>query len=64
MTPLEKELAKMQSSIKKEMKLIYNANMHIFDWDLPENDEQQATRLILDTMQKALDELKAETLKQ
>lgn len=62
MTPLEKELAKMQSSIKKEMKLIYNANMHIFDWDLPENDEQQAARLILNTMQKALDELRKETL--
>ncbi len=62
MTPLEKELAKMQKSIKKEMKLIYNANMHIFDWDLPENNEEAAARLILDTMQKALDELKAEIL--
>ena len=62
MTPLEKELEKMQKSIKKEMKLIYNANMHIFDWDLPENNEEAAARLILDTMQKALDELKAEIL--
>jgi hypothetical protein len=62
MTPLEKELAKMQKSIKKEMKLIYNANMHIFDWDLPENNEEAAAKLILDTMQKALDELKAEIL--
>lgn len=62
MTPLEKELAKMQKSIQKELKLIYNANMHIFDWDLPENNEEAAAKLILDTMQKALDALKEEVL--
>ncbi len=63
MTPLEKEIAKMRESIKTEMQLIYNANMRIFDWDLPENDEQAAAKAILQTMQEALDELKAEILK-
>ncbi len=62
MTPLEKELEKMQSSIKKEMGLIFKANMHIFDWDLPENDEQKTAKVILDTMQTALDTLKQEQL--
>ena len=62
MTPLEKELAKMKESIKKEMRLIYKANMHIFDWDLPENDEKASAKAILQTMQEALDELKAEIL--
>ncbi len=63
MTPLDKELEKMKSSIKTELKLIYKANMKIFDWDLPENDEDKASKVILETMQKALDELKEESLK-
>ncbi len=63
MTPLEKELEKMRSSIKTELKLIYKANMKIFDWDLPENDEKAASKVILETMQKALDTLKDEELK-
>lgn len=60
MTPLEKELEKMHKSIKTEMNLIFKANMRIFDWDLPENDEKKAATAILEVMQKALDDLKKE----
>jgi len=63
MTPLEKEMDKMQKSIETEMKLIFKANMKIFDWDIPENDEQKAAKVILDLMQEALDKLKEEQLK-
>ncbi len=63
MTPLEKEIDKMQKSIETEMKLIFKANMKIFDWDIPENDEQKAAKVILDLMQEALDKLKEEQLK-
>jgi len=60
MTPQEKELAAMKSEITKEIRAIFKANMKIFDWDIPENDDKMAAELILKTMQEALDELKAE----
>ena len=60
MTPQEKELAAMKSEITKEIRAIFKANMKIFDWDIPENDDKRAAELILKTMQEALDELKAE----
>ena len=60
MTPQEKELAAMKSEITKEIRAIFKANMKIFDWDIPENDDKAAAELILKTMQEALNELKAE----
>jgi len=60
MTQQEQEIAKMRDSIIKEMRLIFKANMKIFDWDIPENDDRVSAQLILKTMQEALDELKKE----
>ena len=60
MTQQEQEIAKMRYSIIKEMRLIFKANMKIFDWDIPENDDRVSAQLILKTMQEALDELKVE----
>jgi len=60
MTPQEQEIEKMRSSIKTEMKLIFKANMKIFDWDIPENDDKKSAEMITHVMQEALDELKAE----
>ncbi len=60
MTPQEKEIEKMRSSIKTELRLIFKANMKIFDWDIPENDDKASAELIVKTMQEALDEVKQE----
>jgi hypothetical protein len=60
MTPQEQEIEKMRSSIKKELRLIFKANMKIFDWDIPENNDRQSAELIVQTMQEALDEVKQE----
>ena len=60
MTPQEQEIEKMRSSIKKELRLIFKANMKIFDWDIPENDDRKSAELIVHTMQEALDEVKQE----
>ncbi len=60
MTPQEKELQAMRSEITKELRAVFKANMKIFDWDIPENDDDASAQLILDTMQEALDELKEE----
>ena len=60
MTPQEKEIEKMRESIESELRLIFKANMKIFDWDIPENDDRMSAELIVATMQEALDELKKE----
>jgi hypothetical protein len=63
MNPQDQEIEKMAKSIASEMKLIFQANMKIFDWDIPENDEKRSAELILETMQNALDRLKEEAQK-
>ncbi|WP_041672701.1 hypothetical protein [Sulfurovum sp. NBC37-1] len=60
MTPQEKEMEMMKSEITKEIRAIFKANMKIFDWDIPENDDRKSAELISDVMQKAIDELKQE----
>jgi len=60
MTPQEQEIKKMKSEIKKEVRLAFKANMKIFDWDIPENDDRKSAELIIAVMQEAMDELKQE----
>lgn len=60
MTPQEQEIEKMRSEITKEMRAVFKVNMKIFDWDIPENDNQRSAELILRVMQDALDDLKTE----
>ena len=60
MTPQEQEIEKMKSEIKKEVRLAFKANMKIFDWDIPENDDRKSAELIIAVMQEAMDELKQE----
>jgi ribosomal protein S2 len=60
MTPQEKEIQAMQDEIKSELRAIFKANMKVFDWDIPENDDRKSAELIVEVMQKALNELKAE----
>ncbi len=60
MTPQEQEIEKMQDEITTELRAVFKANMKIFDWDIPENDDKKSAQLIIDVMQKAMDELKSE----
>jgi len=56
----EKELEKMKGEITKEIRLVFKANMKIFDWDIPENDDKKSAELILIAMKEAVDELSQE----
>ena len=60
MTPQEQEIDKMQGEITTEVRAVFKANMKIFDWDIPENDDKKSAQLIIDVMQKAIDGLKSE----
>jgi len=60
MTPQEQEIAKMQNEITTELRAVFKMNMKIFDWDIPENDDRRSAELIINVMQKAMDDLKSE----
>jgi len=55
-----KEMKRMRGEIEAEMRAIFKANMKIFDWDIPENDDRESARLIINVMQEAIDKLKQE----
>jgi len=58
LTPQEQEIKKMRGEITAEMSLVFKANMKIFAWDIPENDDRKSAELILEVMRDALDDLK------
>ena len=62
MDAIQKELQRRKNEIKKEIKLLFNANNRITEWDVPEADEKEAAKLLLDVMQEALDEIREEIL--
>ena len=62
MDAIQKELQSRKNEIKKEMKLLFNANNRITEWDVPEANEKEAAQILLDVMQEALDEIKEEIL--
>ncbi len=56
----QKEYEKMKGEIETEIRAIFKANMKIFDWDIPENDERKSARLIITAMEEAISRLKDE----
>jgi len=55
---IEKELLSRKDEIKKELRFLYNTNMRITEWDVPESDKKEASKLLLNILQEGLDELK------
>ena len=60
MTPEQQDIANRKAEIVAEFKVLFKANMKIADWDIPEADDQQIATLLVEAMQEALDEIKAE----
>ena len=48
----------LKKEIRREIRTILNLNMTFEGWSVPEMDDKEASTLILEEMQKALDELK------
>ena len=53
-----KEYQKMKKEIEKEIELLFKANMKIFDWDIPENDDRESAQLIITAIEEAVEKLK------
>jgi uncharacterized protein YecE (DUF72 family) len=60
MDPVRKELESRRKEIAAELALLFKANMKITDWDVPEADDREAARILLQIMQEELDKLKAD----
>ncbi len=59
MTNLQQfEIEKYHDEIIDDVKSMVEKYRKIMDWEIPENDEQQADRLILSAIQNALDNIK------
>ena len=50
----------LKNEIRAEIRAILKLNMTFEGWSVPEMDDKAAAALILEEMQKALDELKEE----
>ncbi len=55
-----KEINSLKKDIKKELKLMYNANMEASGLDIPERDDSEMSSLVIKAMEEAFKELKSE----
>jgi len=60
MDPIQKELESRRKEIAKELELLFKANMKITDWDIPEADDRQAAKALLQILREALDKIEAD----
>ncbi len=60
MNETKKGVSALKKEIRVEMRGIFKMNMTFEGWSVPEMDDKEAAREILEVMQKALDELKEE----
>ena len=58
MTPEQQEITKRKDKIASEMRALFETNMKISDWDIPEANDQQVATLLLDVMAEALEAIK------
>ena len=52
------ELNSRKGEIQKELELLFKLNMKITDWDIPEVDDKEAAKLILDIMQEKIEAIR------
>lgn len=60
MQAIIKELESRKKEIQKEVELLFKTNMKITDWDVPEADDKQAAKVLLDMIQEKVDALREE----
>ncbi|QOP41082.1 MULTISPECIES: hypothetical protein [Sulfurimonas] len=55
-----KDLLSRKDEIQSEIETIFKANMKFTDWNVPEADDKEAAKVILDMIQEKLDKIKAD----
>ena len=62
MQAIIKELESRKGEIETTLELLFKTNMKITDWDVPEADDKEAARIILDIMQEKLNDIRSDVL--
>ncbi|SFV50117.1 hypothetical protein MNB_SM-7-1522 [hydrothermal vent metagenome] len=60
MDAVQKEMQSRKDEIIKELELLFKANMKITDWDVPESDDNEAAKILVEILQEGLDKIKAD----
>jgi len=55
-----KELHSRKEEIQNQVASLFKTNMTITDWDVPEADDKQAAKILLDIIQEKVDALREE----
>ena len=62
MQAIIKELESRKGEIETTLELLFKTNMKITDWDVPEADDKEAAKIILDIMQEKLNYIRSDVL--
>lgn len=58
MDVVQKELASRKVEIQREVEALFKTNMKRTDWDVPEADDKEAAKILLDMIQEKIDTIK------
>lgn len=60
MNAIQKELASRKTEIQLAVELLFKTNMKITDWDVPEADDKEGAKILLDIIQEKIDALRSD----
>ncbi len=60
MDAIQKELVSRKTEIQLAVELLFKTNMKITDWDVPEADDKEGAKILLDMIQEKIDEIRAD----
>ena len=60
MDVIQKELTSRKTEIQLAVELLFKTNMKITDWDVPEADDKEGAKILLDMIQEKIDMIRAD----
>jgi len=60
MDAIEKEFKSRKNDIEKSLVSLFEKNMKITDWDIPEADDQKAAQILVNILSNKLDKIKTD----
>ena len=58
MNAIKQELESRKTEIQLAVELLFKTNMKITDWDVPEADDKEGAKILLDIIQEKIDALR------
>jgi len=60
MDAIHQELMSRKKEIQLAVELLFKTNMKITDWDVPEADDKEGAKILLDMIQEKIDALRSD----